>query len=89
MKTLDKQDLANVAGGASKSDTLTSTLTAVQSSIKDLASQNNNSNNSGNNLMMPMMMMAMMNRPGPTVVTAGAPAAASPIVNISTRVRRW
>lgn len=89
MKTLDNNDLATVAGGAAKNDQLTQTLTSVQSSIKDLASQKSSSSN---DMLLPMVMMMAMNRPAPTVVATGAaPAApAGPIVNISTRVgRRW
>jgi len=86
MKTLDNQELATVAGGAAKNDQLTQTLTSVQSSIKDLASQKSSGSN---DMLMPMVMMMAMNRPQPTVVAAGA-APASPVVNISTRVgRRW
>lgn len=83
MKTLDDNDLALVSGGASANDQIAQTLNAVQSSIKDLANQNKSSSN---DLLLPMMMMAM-NRPAPTVVASGA--AAAPVVNISTRVRRW
>jgi len=89
MKTLDTQQLAIVAGGASKNDQVTTALTAVQSSIKDLATQNNN--NSGNNMLLPMVMMMALNRPQPTVVAAGAAPAFStgPVINISNRFRRW
>jgi bacteriocin-like protein len=92
MKTIDTNELATVAGGASKNDQLTTTLTSVQSSIKDLASQRSNSGS--NDLLLPMAMMMAFNRPqAPTVVTAGAavaPAAAGPVINISNRIgRRW
>src|SRR5262249_23258841 len=63
MKTIDTKELSTVAGGVSKNDQLTSTLTSVQSSIKDLASQNNNNNNGSNNLLLPMAMMMAFNRP--------------------------
>jgi hypothetical protein len=91
MKTIDTQELSTVAGGVSKNDQLTSTLTSVQSSIKDLASQKPSS--SGNDLLLPMAMMMAFNRPqAPTVVAAGtavAPAA-GPVINISNRIgRRW
>ena len=89
MKTLNTNELETVAGGVSKNDQLTQTLTTVQSSIKDLAASKNNS---GNDMMMPMMMMMAMNRPAPTVVTTGAAVAApaGPVVNISNRIgRRW
>ena len=90
MKTIDTQELSTVAGGASKNDQLTSTLTSVQSSIKDLASQKSSS--SSNDLLLPMAMMMAFNRPqAPTVVTAGAaPAATGPVINVSSRIgRRW
>ena len=89
MKTLDSQELVTVAGGLSKNDQLTQTLTSVQSSIKDLAGQKTSS--SSNDLLLPMVMM-MAFRPAPTVVATGAaaaPVAAGPVVNISTRIRRW
>jgi hypothetical protein len=92
MKTLDSHDLDTVAGGvaSSKSSTeITNALTAVQSSLKDLASQNNN--NSSNNLL-PLIMIMALNRPQPTVVAAAAPAPVAfgggPIINISNRYRR-
>lgn len=90
MKTIDTQELATVAGGVSKNDQLTSTLSSVQSSIKDLASQRSNS---GNDLLVPMAMMMAFNRPqAPTVVAAGAAVApaAGPVIQISNRIgRRW
>ncbi|MBX3160825.1 MAG: hypothetical protein KF773_32970 [Deltaproteobacteria bacterium] len=89
MKTLEIQDLALVSGGAARrtNDALTQQLTQIGTSIKDAASANNNSQN---NVLLPMVMMMAMNRNnGPTVVAAGAPAAPSSVVNISTRVRRW
>lgn len=92
MKTIDTQELSTVAGGVSKNDQVTSTLTSVQSSIKDLASQK--SSGSSNDLLLPMAMMMAFNRPqAPTVVAAGAavaPAATGPVINISNRIgRRW
>ncbi len=86
MKTIENNELSTVSGGAAKNDQLTSTLTSVQSSIKDLASQKNNS---GNDMLLPLAMMMAFNRPqGPTVVaTGGAPA--GPVINVSNRVRRW
>jgi len=94
MKTLDSHDLDIVAGGVTSSSNtqVTTALTAVQSSLKDLASQN--TGNSNNNLL-PLVMIMALNRPQPTVVAAGAPAVAAPvygggpIINISNRFRRW
>jgi hypothetical protein len=87
MKELNSQELTIVAGGKSKNTELTSALTNIQSSIKDLGSQNNNKSN---DLLLPMVMMMALNKPQPTVVAAGAPAAApTSVVNISTRVRRF
>ena len=89
MKTIDQNELSNVSGGASKNDQLTSTLTSVQSSIRDLASQKNNSGS--NDMLMPLAMMMAFNRPqAPTVVATGSAPAAGPVINVSNRFgRRW
>jgi hypothetical protein len=82
MKTINSQDLSNVSGGK-KDDSVLKAVTDLQSSIKDIASSKNNQQDPT----MFMMMAMMMNRSsGPTVVAA-APAA-SPVINVSTRVRR-
>ena len=87
MKTITTEELTTVTGGTSSNDAVTSQLTALQGSIKDLAAAKPAS--STDSMMLPMMMMAMRpQQAAPTVVTAGAPAAA-PVVNINTRVRRW
>jgi hypothetical protein len=83
MKTIDQKDLATVAGGAAKNDEVTTALSSIQSSIKDLSSQQGNKSN---DMLLPLAIM-MMSRPAPTVVAPAAPAAA-PIVNVSTHVRR-
>ncbi len=85
MKTLDTQDLSLVSGGLSKTDQVSTALTQIQSSIKDVATQNNNGGNSTTTMMLMGMMMSQ--RSAPTVIAAPA-AAAGPVVNISTRVRR-
>ena len=83
MKTINSQDLSNVSGGK-KDDSVLKAVTDLQSSIKDIASSKNNQTDPT----MFMVMAMMMNRSsGPTVVAA-APAAASPVINVSTRVRR-
>jgi hypothetical protein len=93
MKTITTNDLNTVCGGASKADSaVTSQLTALQSSIKDLS--NNNNKSSSNELLPLIMVMALSQKQsGPTVVAAGgaapAPVVGGPIVNISNRVRRW
>jgi hypothetical protein len=88
MKTLNTQDLTLVSGGTSKNDQLTTALTSIQSSIKDVATQKPSGGLDPTMLMMVMMMGQRQS--GPTVVAAApAPvAAAGPVVNISTRVRR-
>jgi bacteriocin-like protein len=90
MKTIDQNELSTVSGGASKNDQLTSTLTSVQSSIRDLAGQKNSGSN---DMLMPLAMMMAFNRPqAPTVVATGAaaPVAAGPVINVSNRIgRRW
>ncbi|MGE0400861.1 MAG: hypothetical protein AB7T06_29390 [Kofleriaceae bacterium] len=94
MKTITSLDLNTVCGGASKTDSaVTTQLTALQGSIKDLANNNNKSSSDG--LLPLMMVMALgQKQQGPTVVAAGAPAApvvaGGPVVNISSRIgRRW
>lgn len=86
MKTIDAKELSTVAGGASTNDQLTSTLTSVQSSIKDLASQKSSSSN---DLLLPMAMMMAFRPQAPTVVAA-APATGGPVIHVSGRIgRRW
>jgi hypothetical protein len=87
MKNLNTTELTTIVGGTTKNDQITQQITALQSSLSSLSTNNPNNNNS-----MMMMAMAMAMRPQPTVVAAGAPAVAAapgPVVNISTRVRRW
>lgn len=88
MKNLNPTELTTVVGGTTKNDQITQQLTTLQTSIKDVAT-NANGGSSNNTFM--MMAMAMAMRPQPTVIAAGAPVAAAPgpVVNISTRVRRW
>ena len=86
MKTLTTTELVTVAGGTTGSTkanhALTTQVTALQTSLKDLAANKD----SGSSDTMTMMMMALAMRPqsGPTVIAA----APSPIVNISNRYRR-
>ena len=90
MKDLKTSDLTAVVGGTRTNDLITQQLTALTSQIKDAATNNNN--NSSNNLL-PIMMMALAFRPQQPTVVAAAPAAPAyyggPVVNISTRFRRW
>ena len=90
MKTITTLALSHVNGGTKSSD-LTTALTSIQSSIKDVATSKNSGGLDSTTMLMLAMTMGQKNN-GPTVV-AGAPAAApvvagGPIVNISTRVRR-
>lgn len=82
MKTLNALALSTVSGGTSKNDQLTTALTNIQSSIKDVTTQKP--------ALDPTMLMVLMmsqRQQAPTVVAAPS-AAAGPVVNISTRVRR-
>lgn len=93
--TVESKDLSTVSGGASRvssrssgsSDQLTTMLTQITSSIKDLAGNKNQSDP-----MQMMMMMMMMGGGGGGSSAAAAPAPAqapaAPVVNISTNVRR-
>jgi hypothetical protein len=91
MHNLDQTELTTVVGGTTRAtnDQITQQLTALQTSIKDVAS--NTTSSGGNNTFMLLAMMMAMRPQQPTVVAAGAPVAAAPssVVNISTRVRRW
>ena len=93
MKTITTNDLNTVCGGASKANSdVTTQLTALQGSIKDLAANNNNKSSSDSMLPLLRVMAMGQKQQGPTVVAAGAPApvvAGGPVVNISNRVRRW
>lgn len=82
--------LSTVTGGStsrsSTNDQITQQLTALSSSIKDVASAPKQDNS------MMMMAMMMMMRPQTNVVASGPPpvavaAPAGPVVNIATRVR--
>ncbi|MBL0217638.1 MAG: hypothetical protein IPQ07_27655 [Myxococcales bacterium] len=86
MKTITTSELVTVTGGTSKAnDAVTTQLTALQGSIKDLASAQNKP--AGNDSMTTMMMMMAM-RPQPSQAVVAAPAAPSPVINVDTRVRR-
>jgi len=97
--TIDPTQLNKVAGGASRvssrtsgsNDQLTTMLTQVTDSIKDLAK---NQSSGGMDPMMMMMMMMMMGGGGggggAAPVAAAPPPAQPPVINISTSVhRRW
>jgi hypothetical protein len=95
--SITSHDLVRVRGGASRvtsrssgsSDQLTTMLTQITSSIKDLAT-----NKGGTDPTMMMMMMMMMGGGGGGGSAAAAPAMAAPpppppqpVVNISTSIR--
>ncbi|CAN5813770.1 hypothetical protein BH11MYX3_BH11MYX3_46560 [soil metagenome] len=87
MKTITTSELVTVTGGVTKAnDAVTQQLTALQGSIKDLSTAQ--AKPAGSDSMTTMMMMMAM-RPQPQAVVA-APAA-SPVINVDTRVRgrRW
>ncbi|HSS02602.1 MAG TPA: hypothetical protein VLM79_36325 [Kofleriaceae bacterium] len=93
--SIASKDLAHVSGGASRvtsrasssNDQLTTMMTQITSSIKDLASNKNQG-------MDPMMMMMMMMMGGGGGGGAAAPpppppppAPAAPVISISTNIR--
>ena len=99
-QSIDTKQLGNVQGGASRvtsrsggaNDQLTTMLTQITSSIKDLASQQNQ----GMDPMMMMMMMMMMGGGGGGGAAGGGgypaqvaqPQPAMPVINITTDVKR-
>lgn len=86
MKTITTEALVTVTGG--KSHGIAAQLTALQGSIKDLASaQAKPAGGLSDPTTMMVMMMAMRPQPQQTVVAAPA---ASPVINVSARFgRRW
>ena len=95
--SIASKDLAHVSGGASRvtsrasssNDQLTTMMTQITSSIKDLASNKNQ----GMDPMMMMVMMMMMGGGGGGGASAAPPppppppAPAAPVINISTNIR--
>jgi hypothetical protein len=90
METIDRDLLANVAGGARVTargggdDQLTLMLTQITNSIKDLASNRNQSDPT--QMLLLMMMMGGMGGGGGGVIAAPAAAAGPPVINIDTSV---
>lgn len=89
MKTLTTNDLTNVSGGASKSNEVTTALTSIQSSLKDLGSKKSEGGFDSTTMLMLGLMMSQKNSGGSTVVAAAPAGASGPVVNISNRVRHW
>jgi len=93
--TIDPTQLGKVAGGASRvsartgaaNDQLTTMLTQVTDSIKDLA-KNQSSGGMDPMMMMMMMMMGGGGGGGAAPVAAAPPPPPTPVINISTNVRR-
>jgi len=92
--SIASNDLTAVSGGASRvssrssgsSDQLTTMMTQITSSIKDLAGNKNQSDPM--QMMMMMMMMGGGGGGGGSVAAAPPPPPPAPVVNISTNVRR-
>ena len=92
--SIASNDLHRVSGGASRvssrssgsSDQLTTMMTQITSSIKDLAGNKNQSDPM--QMMMMMMMMGGGGGGGGSVAAAPPPPPPAPVVNISTNVRR-
>ncbi len=86
MKEINAQSLEIVAGGTRKSEALNQTLTQVQSSIKDLASQNTNNGSSSTTTML-MLAMAMQNRQQTVVAAPATTVVAAPAFSFRARFR--
>ncbi len=92
MQTITTNVLETVSGGASKSSEISSAISALGNEVKSIAANKNSSSSMDPTMMLVLAMTMGQKSSGPTVVSAGAPAApvvaGGPIVNISTRVRR-
>ena len=92
--SIASNDLVRIQGGASRvtsrssgsNDQLTTMLTQITSSIKDL-SANKNQQDPMQMMMMMMMMGGGGGGGGQAVAAPPPPAPAAPVVNISTNVR--
>jgi hypothetical protein len=91
METIDREQLALVAGGASRvtsrsgsDDQLTAMLQQITSSISALASNKNQSDPT--QMLLMMMMMGGMGGGGGGAIGAPAPAAGPPVINVDTSV---
>lgn len=90
METIDRELLADVAGGArvtsrsGSDDQLTLMLTQITNSIKDLASNKNQSDPT--QMLLLMMMMGGFGGGGGGVIAAPAAAAGPPVINVDTSV---
>ncbi len=88
MKTITTNELETVTGGTTSTQSaVTQQLTALQGSIKDLATAQAKPADNGMSTM--MMMMAMRPQPQQQTVVAAPAAAAAPVINVDTHVRRW
>jgi hypothetical protein len=92
---LDRMQLKRVAGGAARvtsrsgnTDQLTTMLTGITDSIKQLATNNTQQQDPMSMMMMMMMMGGGGGGGGSAPAAAAPPPPAPPVVNISTNVRR-
>lgn len=91
MQTIDRDELALVAGGtrvtarSGSDDQLTLMLTQITDSIKDLATSRNQTDPTQMLLLM-MMMGGMGGGGGGGVVSGGAVAGSPPVINVDTSV---
>lgn len=90
LETIDPTALENVAGGASRSSSgsnseITAALTAIQSSLKDLASSKSSGSDPMQMILMMMMMGGFGGGGGGGIVGAGTHAG-PPVINVDTGV---
>jgi hypothetical protein len=89
MMTITTDVLDTVTGGTSSTTSaVTQQLTALQGSIKDLATAQTAKPAQDPSTML-MMMMALRPQGGGQTVVAAPPVAAAPVINVDTRVRRF
>jgi hypothetical protein len=82
--SIDREALADVAGGASSDAQLTATLSSITSSIADLSRNQNQSDPM--QMMLLVMMMGGFGGGGGGGVIAAPAAAGPPVINVDTSV---
>lgn len=87
-ESIANEALDRISGGSShtKNSEVTAALTAIQGSLKDLASSRNSNQTDPMQMILMMMLIGGGGGGGGGYVAAPAPAAAPPVINVDTGV---